>query len=328
MQSTPVSAAALIIACALALPSAMRAGSQPGESAAPGPTEAFFPSPNRVEAGQSFALRILSYRYNCGTEFSHASFTRDGDALDFRFVARENPAAVCPAVIAPFGPSFDMPALPEGRYHLTATALQPCLVAPQPCEIAEKREDAGVLTVGRPDSGWYVSPATVPANRDFTLRILSDRYGSCQTSFSHQNLVVQDGKMVATFVIETDLQRVCIHDVRPHGPAFQVQALEPGKYPVHVIEAPACAYRQPICPWLPPELTAVLVDTLVVTSGTSLGAHPHPGARANGGRAPLSHLSRGILHVSRPGDASADGAARPHDAAGRRLPARPIPVPK
>lgn len=214
MQSTPVSAAALLIACALALPSAMRAGSQPGESAAPGPSIAFFPSPGRADAEGPFTLKILSYRYNCGTEYSHAAFRRDGDVLDFRFVAKENPAAVCPANIAPYGPSFEMPALPAGRYHLAATALHPCLVAPQPCDVVEKREDAGVLTVGRSDSGWFVSPAAAPAKRDFTLRILSDRYGSCQTSFSHQNLVVQDGKMVATFVIETDPQRVCIQDVQ------------------------------------------------------------------------------------------------------------------
>jgi hypothetical protein len=316
MQSTPVSAAALIIACALALPSAMRAGSGSAESAAQGPSEAFFPSPARAEAGKPFALGIMSFRYNCGTEFSHASFTRQGDALDFRFVARENPAAICPAVIAPYGPSFHLPALPAGRYRLTATALHPCLVAPQPCEIAEKREDAGILTVGRADSGWFISPASTPAKRAFTLRILSDRYGSCQTSFSHQDLAVQDGKIVATFVIETDTQRVCVLDERPHGPAFQVQALEAGKYPVHVIEAPACAYRQPICPWLPPEMTAALVDTLTVTSGSSLAGHPHPGARAPAGRA---HLSRGILHVSPRGSAGAEGAALPHDAAGRRL---------
>ena len=134
--------------------------------------------------------------------------------------------------------------------------------------------------------------------------------------------------MVATFVIETDPQRVCIHDERPHGPSFQVQALEPGSYPVHVIEAPACAYRQPICPWLPPEMTAVLVDTLVVSPGASLGTHPHPGARETGGRASLPHISRGILHVSRPGEAAAEEGTLPHDLSGRRLPARPIPDPK
>jgi hypothetical protein len=140
----------------------------------------------------------------------------------------------------------------------------------------------------RAEAEWFASPVSAAAGKPFDLRILSDRYGNCQTKFEHKSLAVRDGRLVAAFVIVTDTAVVCITDIRPHGPAFPVEALPAGRYPVDVIEIPACVYREPICPWIPPELAARTVDTLVV-SGTGAFSLPERGPAARAG----TRLERG-----------------------------------
>lgn len=263
-MSTPVSIAALIIAVLVAY--------------AAGQTDrnALFLAPTRVDADKAFDLEVLSFRWNCGAVYDHIGSQRGGGSrLDIAFLVTENPQAVCPAIEKAYGPKVPVKALPAGRYDVHATLLLPCQVLPQPCDAPLRQERVGILTVGRQEAAdWFASPAAAAAGRPFELRILSDRYGNCQTRFEHKSLAVRDGRIVASFVTQTDTGVVCVTDVRPHGPAFQVEALGAGRYPVDVIEIPACVYGTPVCPWLPPEMAARTVDTLVV--GSASAALPAP----------------------------------------------------
>lgn len=309
MRTTPVRANALLFALALAAGAA---------------EDAFFVNPSRVDAGKAFALEVLSYRYNCGTRFSDLSFSRDGARIAVRFVARENPAALCPAIEKPWGPKFDMPALAAGRYRVFATPLLPCQVGTPACEIPEREEDAGILTVGsQANADWFIQPSTVAPSRAFNLRILNDRYGNCQTSFTHVSHTVLDGKITANFVIVTDPSVICIVDIHPHGPSFEVGALKAGRYPVLVIETPGCIYDKPPCPWLPPAMVARPVDTLVVASGTTAAAPaPRPAKRGRAG------LARGNLSVTLPPgwkESAVPGSADIVDLQGR-IKVLPIPA--
>lgn len=158
------------------------------------------------------------------------------------------------------------------------------------------------------DADWFVLPSAIAPDRDFELRILSDRYGNCHTRFTHGTLSVQDGKIMATFLVETDTSLVCVVDIHPHGPAFPMSGLRAGKYPVYVAEQPACLYGHPPCPWLPPESAARLVDTLTVSGVSALAvASEGPGASAAAGKRSAT-LSRGKVRLVRP---DAHGAGRP-----------------
>lgn len=282
-MQTPISLAALIIAVAIAYAS--------------GQTDrnALFIKPSRVDADKAFVLEVLSFRWNCGATYSHIESAAAAGRLDIRFAVTENPAAICPAIEKPYGPKVPVKALPAGRYDVWATPLLPCQVAPQPCEVPEKPERAGILTVGRQaDADWFVSPAATAAGKAFDLRILNERYGNCQTSFDHESLAVRDGRIVASFVIRTDTTLVCIVDIHPHGPAFHVEALKAGKYPVDVIETPACIYEKPVCPWLPPDLVARTVDTLLVTGTNAALASGRDLAHR-----PAVRLERGRLRIGK-----------------------------
>lgn len=291
MSSTPISLFALAIALALAYAS--------GQATHPD-RDAFFLDPSRWDANASFKLDLLSYRYDCGVTYSDHSVNRQGNRVDLRFVAHPKPDAACPLIDKPYGPSFPMPALPAGRYDVHATALAPCQVGNPVCLLPERTERVGILTIGRvADADWFIQPVSVPAGKAFDLRILSDRYGNCQTSFSHVSHSVADNRIRATFVTTTDTNVVCIWNQSPHGPAIKVEPLKAGRYPVDVIEAPSCAYKQPICPWLPPDKVARVVDTLVVTGASSLD-RPRPADIASRTR-PTARVAGGRLQVDPPG---------------------------
>jgi hypothetical protein len=250
-----------------------------------------FLKPTRVDADKAFDLEVLSLRWSCGAAYSHITSARSGDRLNVRFLATENPQAVCPGVVQAYGPKVPVAALPAGRYDVHATLLLPCHVLPMPCDAPEQHERVGFLDVGKQaEADWFARPIAAAAGKPFELRILSDKYGNCHTSFDHKTLEIKDGRLVAAFVIKTDTTLICAMDLRPHGPAFQVEALPAGKYPVDVIETPACVYQTPACPWLPPEKTARTVDTLMVSGPTAVNA-PAKGSAARGG----ARIVRGLV---------------------------------
>jgi hypothetical protein len=250
-----------------------------------------FLKPTRVDADKAFELEVLSLRWSCGATYSHITSARSGNRLNVRFLATENPQAVCPGVVQAYGPKVPVTPLPAGRYDVHATLLMPCQVLPMPCDAPEKHERVGFLNVGKQaEADWFARPIATAAAKPFELRILSDKYGNCHTSFDHKSLEVKDGRLVAAFVITTDTTLICAMDLRPHGPAFQVEGLQAGKYPVDVIETPACVYQTPACPWLPPDMVARTVDTLVVSGSTMVNATAK-GAVARGG----ARIVRGLV---------------------------------
>lgn len=283
-MSTPISLAALIVAVLVAY--------------AAGQTDnAISLKPTRVDADKAFDLEVLSMRWSCGATYSYIQSAQSGTSnrLNVNFLVTEDPVAICPAILKPYGPKVPIKALPAGRYDVHVGLLLPCHVLPQPCEAPMKVERVGFLTVG-PEAGadWFASPVTRPSGKPFDLRILSDKYGNCHTSFGHESLEVKDGRLVASFVINTDTTVFCIVDIHPHGPTFRVEALPAGKYPVDVIEIPACVYQNPACPWLPPQMVARTVDTLVVSGTTGIIASGKDGKRSR------AHFDRSHLKLTEP----------------------------
>ncbi len=117
------------------------------------------------------------------------------------------------------------------------------------------------------DSGWFIQPKQTPANKPFTLQLLSYAYGNCQTSFTHTSLDTGSHSLYLSFVVESHPERVCVADIRPYGPSYDVRTLKVGKYPVYAVQHLACEYTNPRC------LVAVqpkLVDTLQAMEGSSL----------------------------------------------------------
>src|SRR5690349_11084092 len=127
--------------------------------------------PSHTVAGQGFQLKVLSFRYGCNAVFSHQTVAVSKGRLDVAFVTQYTRIA-CPAVVQAYGPAFDVAALAAGRYDVYANDRAPCLVAPQPCEIPEHEEFAGVLTVDADGDAWFISPSRVRAQQSFTLSLL------------------------------------------------------------------------------------------------------------------------------------------------------------
>jgi hypothetical protein len=259
---------------------------------APGQTDryALYLKRDRVDADKAFELEVLGLRWNCAATYSHITSARIGDSLNVRFLVTANPQVICPDQEL-HGPKVSVAALPTGRYDVHAILLLPCHVLPMPCDAPEKHERVSFLYVSNlAEAEWFATPITTAAGKPFDLRIRNDKYGTCHTSFDHTSLEVKDGRLVAAFVITTDTTLTCVRDYRPHGPTFHLEGLQAGKYPVDVIETPACVYQTPACPWLPPDMVARTVDTLVVSGPTMVSAAAK-GAEARSG----ARIVRGLV---------------------------------
>jgi hypothetical protein len=236
-------------------------------------------NPDSVKANQAFDLQLLSYRFNCATTYSHQAIKIEGKKVTLSFLPTEHPEALCPAVYMPYGPTFAMAPLAAGYYDVYARKLDSCMVGPGPvCTLEPVSEFAGVLSVGiTARRGWFLQPEQVPPAQDFTLRLLNDAYGNCQTSFSHEAIELRDGAFYASFVIEQHPERVCVTDIRPHGPSFEVKGQPVGKYPVYANPQNPCRYdtTTPCLAASSPD-RFLLVDTLMVGGGT--GVKPGDGA--------------------------------------------------
>jgi hypothetical protein len=253
-------------------------------------TPALSVTPNPAPADQAFSLYLQGTAYGCYTAFSRESVTVSGDRIDLRYTAQTllvpqggAPGAVCPmtpgagsAASAPDAgappsslpaavPVFSMPALKAGSYAVWATEVPACRYDKPACAIAEVSRSAGTLEVrsGTARTDWYLKERSVPDNRPFTMQLLRDDIGNCQTSFSHDTAVVISGSIYASFVMESHPERVCVMDIRPYGPSFPMPALKPGLYPVLPEELAACQVADPPC--LLPVKAPVPTDTLIVT---------------------------------------------------------------
>jgi hypothetical protein len=112
--------------------------------------------------------------------------------------------------------------------------------------------------------GWFLKARQVQAGKPFTLQMLNQKYGNCQTAFSSTEAVMEKGVLNAKFKTVTDSNKVCITDIRPWGPSFEMAGLEAGRYPVVYWEVPAC---YPDCHLIPGFKS---LDTLTVGTSTAL----------------------------------------------------------
>jgi hypothetical protein len=240
-------------------------------------------SPDTAKAGQGFTLRLTGDAFDCATAFSGAQAIVAGDTLRLSFLPQQLPKG-CGDTSHTYGPSFPIPPLKAGSYRVRVDRLD-----------RDAAVDAGTLVaIAHPD--WYLKQRDVAANLPFTLQLLRDDVGNCQTSFSHDSTYVMGGSIFARFVLESHPERVCAKDLRPFGPDFPMPALAPGLYPVVVQQLAPCQVAEPAC--LLPVRAPYPTDTLVVSVGlvTSLSAlrAGAPRIEVRGGFAYFS-LPEGVL---------------------------------
>jgi hypothetical protein len=167
-----------------------------------------------------------------------------------------------------------------------------------------------------PRKGWFLKDRVTLAAAPFSMTLLNHDYGNCQTEFTHTSLVAQDGRIRVSFVIRQHPDRVCVTDIRPHGPTFQVQPLKTGAYPVFVSVMPGCLFDEPRCDDIPP---AVAVDTLQVVH--TLGVGGSGGASL---AAPAAAWRNGSLSLRLPEGSSGSWRAELLTLSGRRLHGAPV----
>lgn len=252
--------------------------------------------PSTVAAGTAFVLNLLSPQFGCNIEYSRQSSSVQDGKITLTYLDKANPLIRCIPEKKAYGPAYRLAGLKAGTYEVWAVRLPACVE--RGCEPAPAPVLAGRLVVKGEDpvrKGWFLRQKEVKAGMAFPLQIVNNEYGNCNWSFGHTSLVVQDGKIHTTFAVEHHPERVCITDIRPHGPSFQMQALKPGVYPVTVQVMPACVYEKPSC--LPVILLAPpqVVDTLIVTQTLSLG-----GTSAPPGTGPLAAWREGSLGLLLP----------------------------
>jgi hypothetical protein len=133
--------------------------------------------------------------------------------------------------------------------------------------MAAMPSDAGELVVTGQATGkdnWYLKNNEVLASQKFTLQILNQKYGNCQTGFSNQSVNVSADAISVQFLITTDPKVVCIMDVRPHGPTFEMAPLKLGKYPIYITELLPCEVKAPFC--AVDRIQPTVSDTLIVSA--------------------------------------------------------------
>jgi hypothetical protein len=104
--------------------------------------------PKRVEKDKVFGLFVFHEDFTCGNEYSNPSINVSGHSLNLSFTNRPHPETPCPAVLADYGPTFQVPAMPPGVYQVFVTAMPYCGTQ-GPCPLAMVAPQlSGALTVG------------------------------------------------------------------------------------------------------------------------------------------------------------------------------------
>lgn len=276
--------------------------------------------PPSVAAGTAFVLNLLSPQFGCNIEYSRQASSVQEGRITLTYLDKANPLIRCIPEKKAYGPAYRLSGLKAGTYEVWAVRLPACVE--RGCEPAPAPVLAGKLVVKGEDpvrKGWFLKQKEVKAGTAFPLSVVNHEYGNCNWSFGHTSLVVQDGKIHTTFTVEHHPERVCITDIRPHGPSFAMQGLKAGVYPVTVQVMPACVYEKPSClpviQLTPPQV----VDTLVVTQTLSLG-----GTSAPPGTGPLAAWRDGSLSLLLPAGARGLWRAEVLSLSGRLLHSQPV----
>lgn len=213
------------------------------------PVPAFFINPSTALPNQAFQLQLLSYDFSCASIYDSLSAVVADGVITLSFLERLNPAALCAAVATPYGPTFRIPALKEGSYKVKANRLS-----------GKGPVDAGTLTIaaGVPRKSWYLKEKQTLAGKAFAMQLLRDDIGNCQTSFADENIQVSSQSIALGFTMEQHPDRVCVQNIQPFGPTFEMPSLKTGTYPVFVS---VCVGLAGQCKGAS---TASVVDTLIV----------------------------------------------------------------
>lgn len=232
-------------------------------------------SPDTAKAGVAFSLHLVGSAFDCATSFSGVTASVFADGIQLSFLPQQLPKG-CGDTAHNYGPTFVIPALKAGSYPVMVNRLDMNAIV-----------QAGTLTVtGTPArTDWYLKQRDIAANQAFTMQLLRDDVGNCQTSFSNESTTVLAGSIHAYFVLESHPERVCVQDIRPYGPSFAMQPLAPGLYPVVPHELATCQVAQPACAI--PVKAPMPTDTLVVAKTLAI---------------PLSALRAGAPKVDVRGD--------------------------
>ena len=71
-------------------------------------------------------LQAIAKDFTCGSKFTQTSVQVEGHRISVTFAHEAHPDAICPAVLADYGPEFDVPALAAGNYQVFANRIFPC----------------------------------------------------------------------------------------------------------------------------------------------------------------------------------------------------------
>lgn len=274
----------------------------------------YFLNPTTVEAETDFTLELLSPEFTCNLVYLRTSSSVQDNRITLTFLDKSDPLRDCVPERKAYGPAYKLRGLKAGTYEVWAERLPACVE--QDCKMLPVPELVGRLVVTPKQvlrKGWFLKSREATAAAPFNLQVVNHEYGNCNTSFEHASLVVRDGGIHVSFVIVDHPDRVCVTDIRPHGPSFSLQGLRPGRYPVTVQVYPACVYATPSC--LPVILlpAAEVVDTLIVMQSLGLGgsARSAPGA--------LAAWRDGALALSLPEGATGIWGVDVLNLSGRRL---------
>ena len=276
-------------------------------------------SPAEVEAEKEFTLKLLSPDFGCNIDYFLTSSRVQDGKITLTFLDKANPLVRCAPLEKMYGPEYKLPGLKAGTYEVWAERLPACVE--QGCKILPVSEPVAKLTVKSAVAirkGWFLKQREVKAGAAFALNVVNNEYGNCNTGFDRTSLVVQDNALSVSFVIVDYPERVCLTDIRPHGPSFTVNALKPGRYPLFVNVLPACLFTEPRCLILPPVAPAEASDTLIVTQTVALGGAVGAASRMEP-MAPIASWRDDGLSLMLPAGAPGLWRAEVMSLSGRRL---------
>ncbi len=222
-------------------------------------------SPSTASAGAAFTLSLLSYQLSCAHVYSNKSVQVIGSNIYITYHAAASLDVMCPYIYKPYGPSFSMEALSAGTYKVYVSKLADCMVGNPVCDMVIMPQLAGSIkiTATPVTPKWYIEPGQVKAQTDFTLKLLSNEIGNCQTSFTNISHSIQGSEIFLNFVQVNNPEIVCFANISPHGPSYDIKGLSAGNYTVSMVSHAACEFTNPAC------MIAVMpmvVDTLKVTA--------------------------------------------------------------
>lgn len=196
--------------------------------------------PRAAAANKPFDLLVTSRNFTCGNTYSGLSVTVRDWQIMLSFTNKPNPAALCPAVIADYGPTFKIPALPQGTYQVIST-ISPYCGTDGPCPLALVAPQlSGALQILGAEDRFKprTEPGLVPAGGTFSLE-LHGPY-DCNDVMTEKQVEVKDGVIRLSYSL-VRTKKMCADTIFIHHENFTVPALAAGDFPV-VLSPRDCAY--------------------------------------------------------------------------------------